>query len=545
MTNSIGELRDADLIWVQGSNTSENHPVIAVYIKQAVRRGAKLIVVDPRRIDLAEKAYLHLQLRVGTDIALINAIMHVILRDGLEAKEFISEHTENFDELKEHLDKYTPEYAGKITGVPAEKIEEAAKLYATAPTASICYTMGVTQHTTGTANVRTLANMAMLCGQIGRASTGVNPLRGQNNVQGACDMGALPNVYTSYQKVDNPDVKKKFEEAWGAALSEKPGMKLTKFFDAMLEGKIKAFYCFGENPLMSEPDTAHTENALEEVEFMVAQDLFLTETANYADVVFPAAGPFECDGTFTNTERRVQQVRKAVEPLEGTKCDWEVFVELAKRMGYELLQGATAQEIWDNEIRRVSPSMTGITYKLIDEVGQQWPKPTMTMPGTQFLHAGGNFARGKGAFAAIEHKEPAEPPDDEFPFTLTTGRRLKHYHTATLTRRAGGFEDLDPEALLEVNPDDAKKLEIEDGEYVRVTSRRGSIILKAWVAERTAPGTVFTTFHFIEANANVLTIDAQDPLSGIPEFKAAAVRVEKLGEKEKPPTLRRFSVPSS
>jgi formate dehydrogenase alpha subunit len=541
MTNSIAELEKADLIWIEGSNTSENHPVIAVYIKQAVRRGAKLIVVDPRRIDLAEHADLFLPIRVGTDIALVNAVMHVILRDGLENREFVEEHTENFVALKKHLEQHTPEKAEKITGVPAEKIEQAAKWYATAPKAAICYTMGVTQHTVGTANVRTLANLAMLCGHIGRPSTGVNPLRGQNNVQGACDMGALPNVFTAYQKVDNPEASEKFSKAWNVALPDKPGLKLTKFFDAMLEGKIKTFYCFGENPVLSEPDMKHTRKALKAVEFMVAQDLFLTETAEYADVVFPAAAPFECNGTFTNTERRVQRVRKAVEPLGKSRCDWQVFNELAKRWGYELIKGQTAQEIWDEEIRLLSPSMTGITYKVIENIGDHWPKPQLQMPGTPYLHAGGKFARGKGEFVVIDHVEPAELPDDKYPFMLTTGRRLRHYHTATLTRRAAGFEDVEPEALLEVNPADAEELGIEDGEYVKVSSRRGSIIIKVWNTERVTRGTVFTTFHFVEANANVLTNNVQDPQSGIPELKAAAVQVEKLGKGDKPPKLKKHT----
>jgi predicted molibdopterin-dependent oxidoreductase YjgC len=524
MTNSIAELEDASVIFIIGSNTTETHPIIASYIKRGVKKGAKLIVADPRKTDIAKLADIHLQQRVGTDIPLINAMMNVILKNDLHNKEFIAEHTEGFEDMVANLEKYTPEYAESISGVPKALIEMAAGTYARGENSSICYTMGITQHICGVDNVMSLANLVMLCGQIGRPSTGLNPLRGQNNVQGACDMGALPNVYTAYQNVTLPEVKEKFENAWKAELSDKPGLTMTTAFDKFGED-IKGFICFGENPAMSEPDLPHAKSAMEKLDFMVVMDLFKTESTDFAHVVLPCATNPELDGTFTNTERKVMRIRKAVNPPGESKPGWWILNEIAKRMDYDL-NCQNAGQIWDEEISVISPSLAGIKYELLKNRGYQWPKPGLDHPGTPYLHKDGNFARGKGAFKVIDHTEPAEMPDDEFPLWMTTGRRLQHFHTAAMTRKARGLSDLLPEEPIEINPVDAKKLKIKDGAQIIVKSRRGEIKSKAWVTDRVPPGTIFVSFHFYEANANELTNTALDPVCKIPEYKACAVHVE-------------------
>ncbi len=525
MTNSVLELEGADTIMVFGSNTTETHPIIASIIRRAMKRGASLIVVDPRKTDMANMAHLHVRPRVGTDIAVINAMMNVIISEGIEDREFIDSFTEGYAELAAHVKKCTPKHAEKISGVPAGTIEAAARLYAKAKNGSVCYTMGMTQHTCGTNNVMSMANLVMLCGHIGRPSTGLNPLRGQNNVQGACDLGALPNVYTSYQKVGDPGVQEKFEKAWGAKLSDKPGLPITEAFDRF-GSELKAFLCFGENPAISEPDIGHARAALKKLDFLVVMDLFKNETAEYADVVLPCATFAEIEGTYTTTERRVVRVRKAVEPAGMTKPGWWIVNELAKRMGYDL-NCLEAHQIWDEEIAPVSPSLAGMNYNVLERQGLQWPKPTEDHPGTPYLHKDGKFARGKGAFQVIEHTEPAEVPDKKFPLWLTTGRRLQQFHTATMTRRSRGLSELLPEERLEINPADAKKLKIKDGDKVKVKSRRGEVKVGAWVTDRVDKGTVFMSFHFWEANANVLTNAALDPKAKIPEYKACAVRVER------------------
>ncbi len=526
MTNSILELEDSDVIMIFGSNTTETHPIIASSVRRAVQKGSKLIVVDPRMIDMVYTSSSWLPTRVGTDVALVNAMMHVIIKEGLENKQFIQEHTEGYEELKQHVQKYTPEYSEKITGVKAEDIEIAARLYAKAENGSICYTMGITQHTSGVNNVRSLANLVMLCGHIGRPSTGLNPLRGQNNVQGACDMGALPNVYTAYQKVDDPAAQEKFEKAWGVGLPSKPGTVITHAFDKF--GKdIKAFLCFGENPALSEPDLPHARQALEKPEFMVVMDLFLTETAFYADVVLPCSTFAEIDGTYTNSERSVRRVRKAIDAPGKSMPGWWIMNELGKRMGYDMgLENA--KQIWDEQISELSPSMKGIKYDLLEKQNPQWPKPTLEHPGTQYLHKGGNFAKGKGSFAVIEHSEPAEIPDAEYPLWLTTGRRLHQFHTGTMTRRAVGLDDILGEENIQIHPLDAKRFGIEDGRKLKAKSRRGEVEVRAKVTARVPQGTVFMAFHFWEANANELTNAALDPIAKIPEFKACAVSVEPL-----------------
>ncbi len=525
MTNSLADIEEAEVIFVIGSNTTENHPVFGMKLKRLARyKGTRIIVADPRKIDLTEDAFLYLPIKPGTDIALLNGMMNVILREGLHDEEFIAEHTEGFDEFRKVVEKYTPDYVAEITGVPASDIEQAARLYGSAQRASIIYCMGITQHITGTDNVKSLANLALLCGNVGKPGTGINPLRGQNNVQGACDMGGLPATYPGYQRVDSEDVKKKFEDAWGVKLSDKVGLTVVEMGHAALSGDVKAFYVMGENPILSDPDLHHLEEALKNLEFLVVQDIFFTDTCKYAHVVLPAAAYAEKDGTFTNTERRVQRIRKALNPPGEAKNDWWILCEVARRMGYEMSY-RNSEEIFE-EIRKVTPQYAGITYKRIDKVGIQWPCPSEDHPGTPILHVG-KIARGKGLFTPIEHRPPAEQPDEEYTFLLTTGRNYYHYHTGTMTRQCMVCNFYVPEPYLEINPDDAADLGLNDGDLVRVSSRRGEIELKVRISERMKRGEVFSTFHFSEARVNLLTGSELDPVSKIPEFKVTAVKVVK------------------
>ena len=525
MTNSIDEFKATPLVFVIGSNTTECHPVMGIMIRQAVEAGrTKLVVADPRRISLSGIAELYMQQRPGTDVALINAMMHVILEEGLEDRDFIDGRTEDFDLLKKAVSDYTPEKSAKITGIPAESIVLAARMYATAPSASIVYSMGITQHTTGTDNVLSLANLAMLTGNVGKQFAGVNPLRGQNNVQGACDLGALPNVYCGYQKVDDESVHEKFEKAWDAELSDKPGLTVVEIMNAASDKNVRGLYIMGENPMLSDPDINHVKKALETLDFLVVQDIFLTETAQLADVVLPATSFAEKDGTFTNTERRVQRVRKAVEAPGAALEDWRIICEIAGRMGYEMnYKDASAVQ---DEIAAVSPIYGGIFYDRIDKVGLQWPCLDRSHPGTKFLHSE-KFTRGKGKFHPVEFLPPKELPDDEYPFVLTTGRMLQHWHTGSMTRRSVVLHDLVPTGFVELNPEDAERIGAGEGDVLSVSSRRGKIDVPAQITDRVYPGCVFLTFHFHENPANALTIAALDPIAKIPEFKACAVKITK------------------
>ena len=528
MTNNIQDIyENAEVILVTGSNTTENHPVIAKWIKRAVKfRGAKLIVVDPRRIKLTKYAHIWLRQRLGTDIAWINGMIHVIIKEELWDKEFVEQRTEGFEELKKTVEKYTPEYVEEITGIPKDKLIEAARLYAKAKSAAILYTMGITQHISGTDNVKALANLAMVCGNLGIKGGGVNPLRGQNNVQGACDMGGLPNVFTGYQPVTDEAVRRKMEEAWGVkGLSDKIGLKVTEMIPKALDGTVKALYIVGENPVISDADVNHVKEALSKLEFLVVQDIFLTETAEFADVVLPGAAFAEKEGTFTNTERRVSLVRKAVEPPGEAKPDWWIVCELAKRMGYEM-NYTSPKEIMD-EIREVTPSYKGITYEAIEkENGKFWPCPEIGHPGTPILHTK-SFPIGKGKFFPVEYIPPAESVDEEYPFWLTTGRLLFHYHTGSMTRRVEGLNKIVSECFVEISPDDAKELGVDDGEYVEVISRRGKVKAKVKISPAPPKGVVFMPFHFKESPANALTNPALDPVAGIPEYKVCAVKILK------------------
>ena len=524
MTNSIDELEYTDLILATGTNTTENHPIIGMKIKRAVKRhGTKLIVIDPREIDLVKYADIWLRQKPGTDVAVFNGLMNVIIAEGLYDKNYVAERTEGFDALKGMVAKYTPDYVEKISGIPAQDLKKAARMYAGANRASIIYAMGMTQHVSGTDNVKSTANLSMLCGNVGIEGGGVNPLRGQNNVQGACDMGALPNVYPAYQQVANDDVRKKFEKAWSTKLSSKPGLTLMEIMAAAGSGAIKALYVMGENPLLSDPDLHHVKEELQKLDLMVVQDIFMTETAQIADVVLPATVFAEKDGTFSNTERRVQRIRKALEPPGVAKTDWEIICGIANKMGYPM-NYTSAQDIFE-EVRTVTPSYAGITYERLEKGGIQWPCPTPDHPGTKFLHKD-RFSRGLGLFTAIEFIPPDELPDKEYPFLLSTGRVLYHYHTGTMTIRAKGPTERCPESLVEINPADAEELGLSDGQMVKVTSRRGAVEAKAHVTSKSAPGSIFMNFHFTEAPVNILTNPALDPTGKIPEYKVCAVKLE-------------------
>jgi len=524
MTNSIDEIEFTDVILAIGTNTTENHPMIAARVKRAVRQqGAKLIVIDPRRIGLVRYANIWLRQRPGTDVAVLNGLMNVIITENLHAADYIAERTENFEALKETITRYTPEYVEEISGVPAADLVKAARMYGEANAASILYAMGITQHTTGTDNVKSCANLAMLCGNVGIEGGGVNPLRGQNNVQGACDMGALPNVFSGYQKVDSDEARSKFEKAWNMTLPAKPGLTIMEMMNAAHSGDIKALYVMGENPMLSDPDLSHVEESLKNLELLVTQDIFLNETGQFAHVVLPSACFAEKDGTFTNSERRVQRIRAAVPAPGAAKPDWEIISMIASKMGYAMSYGSALDIM--TEINAVTASYAGITYERIETNGIPWPCPNTDHPGTKYLHKD-KFARGLGMFHAIDYLPPAELPDDEYNFILSTGRVLYHFHTGTMSRRTKGLVERFPESLAEINPADAEKLGIADGQMVTITSRRGQVTVKAKVTETPPEGTVFMNFHFNEAAVNRLTNPALDPIGKIPEYKVCAVKVE-------------------
>lgn len=527
MTNSIAELKKANVIVVIGSNTTEAHPVIATAIKQAVLfNNAKLIVIDPRKIDLVRFATLWLRQNHGSDVALINGLIQVILSNSWHNQKFIDINTEQFEAMRNTVSKYDLRTVESLTGVASEKLVKAAQLYAKAPCSSIVYSMGITQHSHGVDNVKSLSNLALVCGQIGRESTGINPLRGQNNVQGACDMGALPNLYPGYQKVDDPSVREKFEAVWERKLSAKPGLSVVEIMNSACEGKIKALYIMGENPMVSDPNLNHVKEALQKIDFLVVQDIFLTETAQLAHVVLPSCSALEKQGTFTNTERRVMPVNKVLSGPGETRQDWEIVQSLARAMGYLGWDYTSAASIL-NEINQLVPQYAGITAERI-ATGEklQWPCPNSQHPGTPYLHKQG-IVRGKGLFAAIDYLPSKELPDAEYPFVLSTGRILFHYHTCSMTRRTKALPQYVNEAYIEISAEDAGVLGIASGEKVSVSSRRGNIVLNAKITDRVKKGNTFIPFHFAEAAANILTIDAVDPIAKIPEFKVCAVNIKK------------------
>ncbi|MFW6180362.1 MAG: formate dehydrogenase subunit alpha [Spirochaetota bacterium] len=525
MTNSIGEISDARCFLAIGTNTTSAHPVIAYYIKEAVRGGARLIVANPREIDLCEHAHLFLQHRPGTDVPLMMGMARIILEEGLEDRAFIRERCENYEAFAESLEQFDPDTVQSITGVDRRLLREAAVTYATHRPAMLFYAMGITQHTHGTDNVLATSNLALLTGNVGRRSSGVNPLRGQNNVQGACDMGALPNVYPGYQKLDVPAIRRKFEQAWRAELSPTPGLTHVEIFDAILSGEVKALYQVGENPALSEANAGHVLEAVEKLDFFVAQDIFLTETARHAHVVLPAASFAEKDGTFTNTERRVQRVRRAILPVGESRPDWEITCMIAREMGAHGFDFAQPSQIMD-EIAALTPSYGGMSFARLEYGSLQWPCPGRDSEGTPFLHA--DFfatATGKGKFLPLSYLPPHELPDGEYPLILTTERSLYHFHTSTMTRK-GGLEVIRSHEDVEMNPADARKLGLRHGQMVRVVSRRGAVEAPLKVTETSSAGVVSMTFHFAESPTNMITSSALDPVAKIPETKVCAVRVE-------------------
>lgn len=530
MTNTIYDItHESDAILLVGSNPEHAHPVLGMQVRQAVQRGAKLIVIDPRDIDVAKDADVHLKLKPGTNVALVNGLMNVIINEGLANEEFIAQRTENFDALKEVVKDYTPEKVAKICGVDEDMLREAARIYATVDKAPIMYCLGVTEHHTGTEGVMSLSNLAMLVGKIGRPGCGVNPIRGQNNVQGACDMGASPNQFPGYQNLDKEGILDKFEKAWNTKLNPKIGTKATDCFPKMLTGEVKGLFIFGEDPVRTDPNTHHVIKCLKALDFFVIDELFMTETAKLADVILPGISYTEKEGTFTNTERRVQRVRKAV-TIEGeAKEDTWIFTEIMNRMGYPQPH-LTAAEIMD-EISSVTPSFAGISHARLDseEVagrGLQWPCTSKEHPGTQIMHVG-KFSRGLGYFRPAQYEGAMEAPDEEYPLTMMTGRILYHYNACAMTDKTEGINEIANANFIEINTVDAEKLGVENGELVEVSSRRGTITATAHVSYKTNTGEVWMPFHYVDG-ANWLTNDALDSISSTPEYKACAVKVSKI-----------------
>lgn len=531
MTNSVNEVFKTDLMFVIGSNTTEAHPIIGNKMQQAHRKGKKLIVVDPRKTELAREADLHISLKSGTDAALINGIMHIIIEEELYAKEYVESKVERFEEVKELVSKYNPELVSKITTVPVDQIYEAARMYANAERAGIFYTLGITEHTTGTSNVMNLSNLALLCGNIGIEGAGINPLRGQNNVQGACDMAALPNYFPGYHKVLEEENVKKFEEHWNCTLNRKMGLRIPEMLDCAAEGSVKAMYIMGEDPVLSDPDANHVKHAINSLDFLVVQDINMTETAKLADVVLPATCYAEKDGTFTASERRVQRVRKAVEAPGQARIDWTILAEVSKRLGGHGFDWKCAEDIF-NEIRKCIPNYSGISYEKIDRLnGVQWPCTSEDHEGSKYLHKG-KFARGERALMVpVEYEGPKELENDEYPIILSTGRALYHYNV--MTRYSNALDGILPHELVEICAEDAAKYGLEDGDFMRVTSRRGSVVGRAKITERVKPGLIYMTFHFSETPVNQLTSAHYDPITKTAEYKVTAVNIKKVNKLDK------------
>ena len=522
VSNPFADVAGADVCLVIGSNTEENHPVAATFIKEAAASGTTLIVVDPRRPKLADHADFFLRFKPGTDVALINAFMHVILREGLEDRDFIARRTENFAALEATVGNYDPEIAAKITGIDPETIETVAKTIGRADNTIIFWGMGISQHATGTDNARSLINLALLTGNLGRPGVGLHPLRGQNNVQGASDAGLIPNVYPGYQSVEDPATQAKFEEAWGVPLDDHNGRTVVEIIHGALDGTTRGMLMMGENPFLSDPNTNKVRRCLEAMEFLAVQDIFLTETAEFADVILPATVHAEKTGTYTNTDRLVQLGYQATEPPGQARTDWAILCDLARRMGYDMSYSSAAEIM--AEMAALTPSYAGISHERLAAGPVHWPCPTEDHPGTPVLHME-QFPRGLAKFSPAEFAPPKELPDDEYPFVLNTGRVLEHWHTGTMTRRSRALDALQPEPFVEICPEDAAQLGLEEGQAVRIASRRGVIIAPARLTPRVAPGSVFIPFHFREAAANILTIDALDPTAKIPEYKYCAVRL--------------------
>ena len=562
MTNSMDDVsQNAALFFVIGSNTTEQHPVFGTMLRRAVRfRGAKLIVADPRRIDLVDFATIHLQQKPGTDIALLNGLMYLILENGHQNNAFIDERTEGYEDFIEVVKQYPPDLVSQITGVPEDLLRQAAELMGTSKPMATMWTLGITQHVVGVRNVFSLSNLQMLLGNIGIPGGGANPLRGQNNVQGACDMGGLPDVYPAYQPVSNEAMRLKFSQAWGASnlpnagegeisvngLDPMNGKTVTELVPEILEGKTKALYVMGENPITSEADSGHVRHCFQAIDFLAIQDIFPTESTEYADILLPGVSFAEKDGTVTNTERRVQMVRKAIPNQGDARQDWEIIADLSKLILANPAEGERTLDLtapwaaWDyqspnqimGEVNALTPSYAGITHHRLNNGERlQWPVPSLDHPGTPILHTKG-FTRGKGRFMPVDHIPAPELPDDEYPMTLSTGRVLYHWHGGAITRRSKGLSEIYDEALIELSPQDAIKLTVNGNSRVKVSSRRGSIVARAWITDRVPEGMVFANFHFPEANANELTLAELDPIAKIPTFKVCAIKVELASEPE-------------
>ncbi len=529
MTNSIAEFMngESDVIFMIGSNPDTSHPVTGLRIRQAVRKGAKLIVADPRGHNFAQQADIWLSHNPGTDVALLNGMIHIILEEDLWDKEYVAQRTENFEELEIVVKKYTPAYVSEITGISEDQLRETARLYASpGKKCAIVYGMGIAHWASGTDNVKAISNLAMVCGKIGVAGGGINPLRGQNNVQGACDMGALFNTLPGYAGLEQQEIFDKYEKLWGRKLPRIPGKPATEVWDNILDGNIRGLYVFGEDPVLADPNALHAVSAIDKLDFLLVQDIFLTDTAKMADVVLPAACFAEKDGTFTCSERRVQRVRKAFNPPGEAKADWEIFCELAQKMGYDMHYDS-AFEIFD-EITSLIPQYAGMSNERIDKDGIQWPCPDKDHPGTPVLHIG-KFTRGKGLFIPTEYEPPKELPDAEWPMILTTGRDVSHYNFGSMTRRTPSIDRICPEAIAEVHPKDAERLGISEMSWIRIASRRGDVKTRATLSKRVQLGTVFIPYHFAEVPINNLTLNNLDKLSRSPQYKLCAVKVEVLG----------------
>jgi formate dehydrogenase major subunit len=523
MSNPLQDMEHPDVIFCIGTNMTETHPVAATRLKKAMRHGAKLIVADPRRIPLAHKADVYLPLRVGSDVALLGAMAHVIAREGLVDQAFIDARTEGSEAFFAHVAKFTPEWAEGITGIPAADIERAAILYGKAERGAIYYTLGITEHICGVDNVQSLCNLALMTGNFGREGTGLNPMRGQNNIQGAGDCGALPNNYPGFQSVTDPAHQAKFARAWGVQVDLTKGPTKVRALENCGESIFAMLIC-GENTLISDPDRAHCQHALESLDHLVVIDIFLTETAELADVVLPSSAWGETDGVFTNTERRVQRVRAAVPPQGVAKPDWWIIAQIARRLGIQGFEWESPKEVF-NELCSLSPVYKGLNWDLIDRGEYHWPVPEAGHPGTPILHVD-SFVRGRGLFSRPEYRDPAEVIDDEYPLWMTTGRRLAHYHTRTMTGRTVGSEFLVPEELVEVHPDDCARYGLEDGGMALLASRRGEVLVKVWATDQSPRGTVFCSFSFSNVPINALTGSGYDPITDTAELKVCAVRIE-------------------
>lgn len=530
MNNADG-FDKSELLLIIGSNTTEAHPIIANRMKQARKKGLKIIVIDPRKIDMVKFSDDHLQLRVGSDIALLNAMIHVIIEEKLYSEEFINQYTNGIDQLKKEVEKFTPEFSETITGVPAEQIRNTARAYAGAKEAMIAYTLGITEHHCGVNNVFGISNLALLCGHIGKEGSGIMPLRGQNNVQGAGDMGCLPNMLTGAQPLSDSKVRERFEKAWDVKLPPYNGRTQTQMIEKMEEGQVKALYCIGENPILADVNMDHTKKAFSNLDFLVVQDIFMTETAELADVILPAKSWGEVEGTYTNTERRIQRVRKVVDAQGEAREDWEILCDLSARLGYPMSY-ESSEQIWE-EVRELAPHMYGgMSYQRLEEMnGIQYPCPDENHPGVEYLlehFHDPNYDGPKASFVPVTYTPPMEEPDEEYPFVLTTGRRYELYNTHTQTKYyPEKMKIKQTEETVDIHPTDAEKLGLENGDVVEVSSRRGKLNVTVKITEQVTPGLVFMSFHFSDVPTNMLTLNEFDPISGTAEYKACAVKIEK------------------